>query len=503
MSDAGTAAPGLFAKIASSAAYGIVGGLLGRAVGLVGTLLVARHLTPDIVAEVTVATVVALTGNWVAAWGCGQYVVVKGDQGREAIFAASVVYLIAGLAMIAGLWFAAPALALWLQAPRVADYLPGALLGIGIRRIGAIPDKLLAREMRFGRIAAGTALGDIVYAIVAVTLVSITTLGGQSMILAFIAQSTVIAGVTLSATGLRSWLAPVKIPRARLRDLLRFGAPITGEVVLSEGARYWDKPLMLRLVGAHDAGSYGLAFNLAQLPAVYVGGHIGTVMMPAVVRADPAERPGLMVRALTFTALVLFPMSAGLAVCAPTLVEALLPPTWAQVAPLLSVLAIASLPGSGSFILSSFLAANARNHRLMWIEVATMASLVAALWSLSKGGVLWASTAIGVAALLQWGLTVQACRIDGLRLRGLGRALLRIALASGVMVLAVLAWRLAVGPALDAPWRLVAEVLVGVVVYGVGLWGFARGLVGDALAGIGMPRLRIPGLRTRQGESTP
>ena len=97
---------------------------------------------------------------------------------------------------------------------------------------------------------------------------------------------------------------------------------------------------------------------------------------------------------------------------------------------------------------------------------------------------------------------MQACRIDGLRLRGLGRALLRIALASGVMVLAVLAWRLAVGPALDAPWRLVAEVLVGVVVYGVGLWGFARGLVGDALADIGMPRLRIPGLRTRQGEGT-
>ena len=164
MSDAGTAAPGLFAKIASSAAYGIVGGLLGRAVGLVGTLLVARHLTPDIVAEVTVATVVALTGNWVAAWGCGQYVVVKGDQGREAIFAASIVYLTAGLVMIAGLWVAAPALASWLQAPRVAEYLPGALLGIGIRRIGAIPDKLLAREMRFGRIAAGTALGDIVYA---------------------------------------------------------------------------------------------------------------------------------------------------------------------------------------------------------------------------------------------------------------------------------------------------------------------------------------------------
>ena len=240
------------------------------------------------------------------------------------------------------------------------------------------------------------------------------------MIIAFVAQSCVIAASTITAVPWRAWLWPVRVTNARLRDLLRFGAPVTGEIVLSEGARYWDKPLMLRLLGAHDAGSYGMAFNLAQLPAVYVGGHVGAVMMPAVVRARPDERPVLMVRALAFAALFLFPMAAGLAVCAPTLVATLLPTTWSRVAPLLSVLAIASLPAAGSFILSSFLAAHARNHRLMWIEVATMASLVAALWSLSKGGVLWASTAIGVAALLQWGLTVQACRIDGLRLRGLG-----------------------------------------------------------------------------------
>ena len=155
-------------KIFSGAALGIIGGLSGRAVGLVGTLLIARHLTPDIVAEVTVATVIALTGNWIAAWGCGQYVVVRGGEGREAIFAASMVYLLAGIAMIAVLWWATPTLALWLQAPRVADYLPGALLGIGIRRLGAMPDKLLARELRFGRIALGTALGDVAYAVVVV-----------------------------------------------------------------------------------------------------------------------------------------------------------------------------------------------------------------------------------------------------------------------------------------------------------------------------------------------
>lgn len=489
-------------KILSGAALGIAGGLLGRAVGLVGTLLIARHLTPDIVAEVTVATVIALTGNWIAAWGCGQYVVVRGGEGRDAVFSASAVYLVAGLAMIAALWWATPALALWLQAPRVAEYLPGALLGIGIRRLGAIPDKLLARELRFGRIALGTALGDVAYAVVAVTLVSTTALGGQAMILGFIAQSCVIAASTITAVDWRLWLRPVRLRAGRLRDVLRFGAPVTGEIVLSEGARYWDKPLMLRLVGAHDAGSYGLAFNLAQLPAVYVGGHIGTVMVPAVARAAPADRPALMVRALTFAALLLFPMSAGLAVCAPTLVATLLPPAWWQVAPLLSVLAIASLPGPGSFILSAFLAAHARNQWLMWIEVATMATLVASLWLLSRGGVQAASAAIGVAALLQWALTVRACRADGLRLTGLARPLARIALACVAMSAAVLAWRWSAGERLAPGWRLPAEVSVGVVVYGVVLWGVARDLVGDALAGLGMSRPRLPWKRVRQGGST-
>ncbi len=485
-------------KILSGAAFGIAGGLLGRAVGLVGTLLIARHLTPDIVAEVTVATVVALTGNWVAAWGCGQYVVVRGDEGKEAIFAATVVYLLAGVAMIAVLCWAAPVLALWLQAPRIADYLPGALLGIGIRRLGAIPDKLLARELRFGRIALGTALGDIAYAVVAVALVSTTTLGGQAMIIAFIVQSCVIAGVTITAVAWRDWLQPVRITGARLRDILRFGAPVTGEIVLSEGARYWDKPLMLRLLGAHDAGSYGMAFNLAQLPAVYVGGHVGTVMVPAVVRAAPEDRPELMVRALVFTALFLFPMAAGLSVCAQTLVATLLPATWAQVAPLLSVLAIASLPAAGSFILSSFLAAHARNHRLMWIEVATMFSLVAALCVLSKAGVVAASAAVGVATLLQWGLTVHACRADGLRLHGLLRPLACLALACGVMVLAVLAWRHALDDRLPRALRLPGEVGIGAIVYGGVVWMGARDLVVDAFTAMGLSRF-LPGRRGRQG----
>lgn len=469
-------------KIVSGAAWGIGAGLLGRALGLIGTLLIARHLSPDIVAEVTVATVIAWTGNWISAWGCGQYVIVRGGEGRQAIHAASMVYLLFGLLMLAALALAAPWFAAWFEVPRLVDYLPGALLAIGIRRLGAIPDKLLARELRFARIALGSAAGDLTYAVVAVTLVATTDLGGQAMIIAFIVQSCVIAGITIAGTGWRSWLAPMRIPWTRVRDILRFGAPITGEITLSEGARYWDKPLMLRLVGAHEAGAYGLAFNLAQLPALYVGGHIGTVMMPAIVRAEPAQRASMIVRALSLTAVVLCPMAFGLAAIAPVLVDTVLPREWALVAPLLSVLASLTVLAPASFLFASFLGALGENARVLRIELASVIVLVASLWWLSRWGALAASFAVGIALVVQFVLASVACRPFGLRLGALWPPLSRVLLASALMVGAVLLVRSALSLyVLHGFVLLVIEILTGVLTYCAALWLLGRQLARDVL----------------------
>lgn len=469
-------------KIVSAAAWSIGAGLLGRAVGLIGTLLIARHLSPGVVAEVTVATVIALTGSWISAWGCGQYVIVRAGEGREAVFGATVFYLVFGMAVVAGLWWMTPTLAAWFSTPRLVEYLPGALIGIAIRRLGAIPDKLLARELRFTRIALASALGDITYALVAVTLVSTTRLGGQAMILGFVAQSCVIAAITIAGTGWRSWLTPVAVSAARFRDIFRFGAPITGEITLSEGARYWDKPLMLRLLGADNAGAYGMAFNLAQVPAIYVGGHIGTVMMPAIVRAQPAERASLIVRALGLTAVVLFPMAFGLSVCASTLVAALLPPDWSQVAPLLSVLAAVSVLAPASFMLASFLSALGENGTLLRIELTTVLTLVGALALLSRWGVLAASFAVGIALAVQLALSLTACRRHGLYLHGLAAPLLRVMAACAVMVAGVLLLRAAIEASLD--WealQLVSEIAVGATSYFIALIFFGNDLLKDVL----------------------
>jgi PST family polysaccharide transporter len=468
-------------QIVSAAAWSIGAGLLGRALGLVATLVVARHLNPDIVGEVAVATIIALTANWVSAWGCGQYVIVHGGQGRPAIFAAALVYLSFGLLVLAGLWLAAPSIAHLFSAPRLAEYLPGALLGMAIRRVGAIPDKLLARELRFRRIAIATGLGDVVYALVAIVLVSATALAGQSMIVAFIVQSCVITAILISGTGLRSWLSPVPVSLERLRHILRFGAPVTAEITLSEGARYWDKPLMLRVLGAEAAGTYNLAFSLAHLPALFVGGHVGNVLLPAIVRAQPAQRAPMIVRALALTAVVLCPMAFGLAVCAQTLVATLLPPEWAQVAPLLSVMAVTSVLGAGSFMLASFLAALGQNFTLVRIEALSIAVLVAALVFLSRWGVVAASFSVGIALIVQFALSASACRRHGLSLDSLGGPLARVLLACLIMVggVLLLRWQFATSLHAMKGVLLACEIAVGALLYAVCLRLFGRGLLQD------------------------
>ncbi len=474
-------------KIVSAAAWSVGAGLFGRAIGLACTLWVARFLSPDIVGEVAVATVIAFTGNWISAWGCGQYVILHGDEGKQAIFPASMVYLVFGAIMLLVLWSSATFLAGLVSAPRVAEYLPGALLGVAIRRIGAIPDKLLARELRFTRIAIATGFGDVTYAAVAIVLVSTTELGGHAIILAYIAQSTVITTLQIAGTGFRSWLAPVPITWLRLKAILQFGAPITAEITLSEGGRYWDKPLMLRLLGAEAAGTYSLAFNLANLPALYVGGHVGTVMMPAIVRADARDRAQMIVRALALTAVVLFPMAFGLATIASTLVAAVLPSNWAQVAPLLSVLAAVSVLGAASFMLASFLAALGENKILMCIEFVSVLVLLGAMVFLSRWGVVMASVAVGLALVVQFVLSVSACRRHGLALRALGKPLLPVMLACVVMIAGLLLLRGALWPYLATQplVLLLCEIGVGALLYLAMLAIFGKGLLQDVIRLLG------------------
>jgi PST family polysaccharide transporter len=160
---------------------------------------------------------------------------------------------------------------------------------------------------------------------------------------------------------------------------------------------------------------------------------------------------------------------------------ALLPPVRTQVAPLLSVMAVTSVLGAGSFMIASFLAALGQNFTLVRIEAVSIGVLVAALVLLSRWGVVAASFAVGIALIVQFTLSASACRRHGLSLDTLGGPLVRVLAACLVMVAGVLLSRWWLAPILhEAKAVLLAcEIAVGALLYAACLRLFGRGLLQD------------------------
>lgn len=453
-------------KALGGAAWSILAGLLSRGVGLVGTLIMTRYLAPEVMGEVTTATVLAFTVNWATHLGFAKYLILRSGEGAEPVFHVLVMSLVMVGVPLLGLVAAADELAGWFSAPHLAQYLPGMALTVFIRRIGSVPEKLLSRDMRFGVVATVSAVAEVSYSLLALLLVARFHLGGQGIVFANIVQATLLTVALGVASGPRNWLTPVPIRMRRVRDILVYGVPLGIITFLYEFARYADKLVFTKLFGPARTGEYGLASNLADVPAVQVGEQVSNVLLPTLMHVEPERRPEVLIKAVGMLLAVILPMSFGLSMIAPTLVQVLLPSHWWGMTPFLAVLAATSVFRPVNALLSQFLLSAERNHLLMRLEFVRVAVLFGGLILLGRWGAVPATFAIGAAALLH--LALLLVRTSAMKVSTL--ALLKAArpsvIAASVMAAAVFGVReLAVWQEHGSLQQLLAEIVAGGGVY--------------------------------------
>src|SRR5215471_12605097 len=114
-------------KAARGALWTVVSSIGGRAIGVLGTLVMTRFLYPDQIGEVSDATIIAMTANWLTIWGFGQYAVVKGRDAAtaEVTWHATVGYVALGAISLGLVALFGGRLAPFLDAPHAAAYVPG------------------------------------------------------------------------------------------------------------------------------------------------------------------------------------------------------------------------------------------------------------------------------------------------------------------------------------------------------------------------------------------
>ncbi len=471
-------------KAARGALWTVLSSMGGRAVGVLGTLVMTRFLAPDTIGEVADATILVMTANWLTIWGFGQYSVVKGrgDATAEVRWHATLFYVVLGLLSLGSFAILGGYVVPAFGAPDAAQYVPGMALAIFIRRLGAMPERVLTQQMNFRASGLSLALGELAYTIAALAL-AVLGFGGMSIVYANILQSIVVVTILFSAAGIRSWATPTRLSWARVKDMLSFGVPLGIQGIAHQASRYWDKLTISHYFGTSAVGTFNMAYNLADIPAIQVGEQIALVLMPSMAELPRERRPRALERSSALLSLIIFPLAVGLGLVAYPLIALILPNNeWQEVAPLLAVLTSLSVFRPITWVLSAYLEAESKTNRLMFLELLKIGLLILGIAALHPFGLEVAASAVGIAfgftALLGIAVVVR----EGVSWRALLSGFMRPLAACAVMAAAVLA----TDRGLDAlgahvAVQLVVEIVVGAIVYIVAAFAFARETAIDLL----------------------
>jgi PST family polysaccharide transporter len=483
------------------ATWTIAAGILSRAVGLIGSLLITYLLDPEAVGEVGAAAILVLTANQLTTVGVGNYLVVKrgeAEEGRRTTWHVTVLHLALGVLALAATIALARPLARMVHAPHAARYVAWLAIAVALERLGYVPERLLIRGLRFRRLAGIRAVAEITYTIASLALAWMG-LGAMAIVFANLARSVVRAAGFIASVELSEWLERHPLERAIYRRVLRFGVRIW----IGAGAEFattrWDNLIVSYLYGPTVMGQYQIAYNLADVPAGQIGEQVAEVLLPSFAKLPKEARKDALVSSAGILAFVIFPIAIGFGAIAPTLIHAVMRDKWAAVAPMLAALCAISVLRPASWQIAAYLIANDRPGTHMRCSFAQLAMLVLALFTLGRLGPIWACVAVGC-ALATYGLgalwTIR--RDDQLPMRRVLRRYVPALAACVPMVLAVLATRYELR-ALSVHGRalpLLAEIAAGVLGYVIGAYTVGRGTTREFLSLVAAARRRRSAPRT-------
>lgn len=428
-------------------------------------IVLARLLEPRAFGLMTMALVVVMFFEIIRGFGTGMAIVQRAEINQRLLN--SVFFLNIGLGAVVSVFLAllAPGVSALYGDAALTPVLQVLGLGLLFASIGDLQQWLLRREMKFGAVAAADIIGTAVNGVCSILL---GVLGCQvwSLVVGYV----VGFGVTsLVAWMLSPWRPQASFSLSDLRSLLGFSANLSAFRVFNFLLLHGDKVIVGRFLGAASLGFYGLGQRVLMYPVSSVSTALQEVMFAGLSRLqnDHAAIRRVYFRSCAVTALVCFPVMAGLAVVAPDLVMVALGERWEPMVTLIRILAPIGGIQSVSFGVGVLYNATGRTDLLLRWGMVSGPLMIASYFAGLPWGIngVAAAYAIMIVLLLPPGFAIPFRLVDA-RLRELVAALWPHLMATGVTVAAMTAvqW-LSHGMDLPRPICLAFSVLAGAASY--------------------------------------
>lgn len=379
----------LGARAATGVAWTVALTLLARVASMIVNILVTRFITPTDYGEVQGAVVLTGTAGALSSFGLGAYLVSHPKEGRETTWHVTFITLSTCGLLLGLLLFIHGPIGRFFNLVGYERFLPLLAASILMERAGMPMEKLLLRELRYRPLGIISGSAEACYAI---TTGAFVLLGYGAIALAL--ASLVRALVKFLAYSMlidrREWLSVGPLRWPIVTRMMKFGLPLSLAGVADYVSHRWDNMLTSRYFGAALMGSYNVAYNLADIPNEIIGERAGDALLPAFSQLDEEDRFAGLIRAIKLLALILFPLSLGLAAVAETAVRAIFDPRWAPVAPMLSILCGISLSRPLTYATAVYLQSVEQTYVLPFFEVTKTVMVLTLMAVLGPMGPLWA-----------------------------------------------------------------------------------------------------------------
>lgn len=436
------------------------------------TVIVARLLTPSDYGLIGMAAIYINLFTLFSEFGIGTAVVTLQELTEDQVSQLNTLSLLLGLlgfiisaavAIPLGKFFDAPNL------PLVVIVLSGGFIVSGVR---TVPYSLLQKEMRFKLLAVIESLQGIVQAMVTLIL-AFLGFGYWALVLGTLAFS--ITPTALVLIWRRQSFALPKF--SSIRKAIHYSRHIVIGRLFWAGYNNSDFIIAGRVLGEAPLGAYTLAWTLAYAPLEKLTGLVNRVTpsLFATIQTD-FEALRRYLRNITGSmALIIFPATIGMALVAPVFVPLVLGSKWSGVVVPLELLALHALIHSNVILLTPLLNVIGEERLVMWNSVLAIIVLPISFYIGSHWGT------VGIAAgwviiypLVQLPLFSRVFRRINLPRSEYLAALWPALSGCVVMAISVETWKLASGGIWPLYVRLVSEILVGILAYGMALVLFHR-----------------------------
>jgi PST family polysaccharide transporter len=373
-------------KASRGAAWNVATSAAARLIGLLGTLVLARFIAPEAYGQV-IAAVMYMSGvSSLFTINFGQYIVARRASPEEC-FTAAVYHLGLGLVALALVIVFGDRLGAYFHAPTLGRYLPGLVLAGLVHRVSYVPERLLARSLRFRTIGLARAAGEMTHVLVSLALVR--GIGGMAIVVSDVARALIVAVILLRAVDRSEWLRPVPILAKTTRALFGYGAPLSAASLADFFSGNADTWMVSRFWGPGPLALFNFGGNIVTAACSHVVEPISEVLMPSFSRLQREDRVAALTRSAALMTFIGLPLGLGIALVGDSLIRAVFDPRWYGIAPFVRVIGIYAATKPIYLTLVAYNEAQQRPRLLMAVRSLYALLLVGAVAAVAPLGAVW------------------------------------------------------------------------------------------------------------------